>query len=410
MKKNFIFSAASNALKLFSGIILFFIYARVFNPSEFGELTYAIVIATVIGLFVDFGYTLYLPKEATKKNNDITKLVSNALIVKVILSLLSFSALFIGHELEIIVGDLALLLPFCFSTILVSFGNTFLLPYRSLNRFHIETKYLMVQHISLSVMAILVMIVQAEVMLIAYIYMLARLLFFICAFLNFRKEFNFRWSYQRGITKEIQRVAPYAVHAVIATLMIQIDTLILANYVESDQIGVYQAGMRLVMASSLAISIFYDVLIPKFSSTINGEPNKFIQLVQRYNQIVIFIGALCSVILYFFSELIILLLYGNSMIELNSYIALFSIFIFLRFFGVTYNTLLTCSGNQKKRALYLAITLLFIVLLESWLIPLYKINGALISLILGHCLLYTLTMNLTKKEFGTFFLLKRSKI
>lgn len=410
MKKNFIFSGASNIVKLFSGVILFFIYARVFGPSEFGELTYAIVIAIITGLIVDFGYVIYLPKEASNKPDNITKLVSKALTTKVILTLISLTFLILGHGLGFIVGELSLLLPFSLSAIFVSFGSTFLLPYRSLNRFQIETKYLMIQHISLSIMAILVMTIQADLMLIAYSYMIARGLFLIFAFNNFRREFDYCWKMQSGIRIEIKRVAPYAVHAVIATLMIQIDTLILANYVETSQIGVYQAGMRLVMATSLIISVFYDVLIPKFSLAINTEPAKFINMVQGYNRLVVLIGAVCSVILYYFSELIIFLLYGEAMDELNSYIGLFSIFIFLRFFGVTYNTLLTCSGNQQKRALFLAITLVFIVLLELWLIPIYHIKGALMSLILGHCLLYTLTMNLTKKEFGTLFLLKRSKI
>jgi O-antigen/teichoic acid export membrane protein len=143
---------------------------------------------------------------------------------------------------------------------------------------------------------------------------------------------------------------------------------------------------------------------------VSGDKHVFFVMVKKFNWLIIVIGAIGSLFLYTFSEFIVLIVYGQSMYELNQYIGLFSLFIFLRFFGVTYNSLLTSTGNQQKRAIFLAITLVVIIILESWLIPIYHISGALFSLIVGHILLYTMTMLLTYQQFGTLFLFRRLKL
>lgn len=129
--KNF-FAAITNFFKLFSGVILFFAYARFFSISEFWDLTYAIAIGIIAGLIVEFGYIIYLPKEAARDSSSISNLVSKSLDSKILLSAVCLTLIILGHRLEVIVGDLTALVAFCCSTIFLSLGNTFLLPYRSL--------------------------------------------------------------------------------------------------------------------------------------------------------------------------------------------------------------------------------------------------------------------------------------
>jgi O-antigen/teichoic acid export membrane protein len=382
----------------------------VFSVAEFGEITYALVVAIITGLIVDFGYVIYLPKESANKSNVINELVASSMAIKIILALLSLLFILLGHFFGFIVGELKLILTFSISAVLVSFASSFLLPYRSLNRFQVESKYIMIQHISLSVLVIAVLFFIPDVYIISLVYLLVRFIYCMLAYNNYRIEFNFSWKLELGMVGELKKVAPYAIHAIIATLLVQIDTLILANYVDSAQIGIYQAGMRFVMATSIFITIFYDVLIPKFSLAVSGDKHVFFVMVKKFNWLIIVIGAIGSLFLYTFSEFIVLIVYGQSMYELNQYIGLFSLFIFLRFFGVTYNSLLTSTGNQQKRAIFLAITLVVIIILESWLIPIYHISGALFSLIVGHILLYTMTMLLTYQQFGTLFLFRRLKL
>ena len=92
--------------------------------------------------------------------------------------------------------------------------------------------------------------------------------------------------------------------------------------------------------------------------------------------------------------------------ELENYIYLFAIIIFLRYFGIIYNTLLTISEKQKLRAIFLAISLVVIIALDFILIPKYQIYGALYALIIGHIVLYSLAMITAKIEFKTLFLIK----
>jgi len=406
MKRNFLFAGLSNFFKLFSGIVLFFVFARVFSPSEFGELTYAFVVAVLVGLIVDYGYIVYLPKECSVNPKSTKKLVSNAFFTKLFLSFIALSIVSIAIILEMLVGDIQLIYMFCISSILVALANSFLVPFRSINRFQTETKALFIQHTLLSTLALIFVYLEYSIYWVALSYFVARLFFLLFGYTQFVREFGHIKFNPFNIFSELKRISPFAVHAIAATAMVQVDTLILRQFVEPSEIGLYQAGMRFVMAASVVITIFYDVLIPRFSSAYSGCQTALKDMVHKFNWIVIALAFVGCFVFYFASDMIVWLAYGEQWLHLTEYVGLFAIFIFLRFFGITYNALLTSSGLQKKRAKYLILTFCVVVVLDCILIPIYYIEGALLALIFGHVFLYVLTMRTVFKQFGTLFIVK----
>lgn len=409
MKKNFFFSGVSNFFKFFSGIALVLIYARVFTTEQFGDLGYALIVAVVVGQLIDFGYNVYLPKETASEPDAFETLVSKGLALKLVLSITALALLVICYQLGWVSGEFSDLMIFGVSAVFLSLGNLFLLPYRSLNRFEVESKYTMIYHIMLSVTVIGVVLLSTDLMLIGLAFLFCRVVFCWLSYRHYRREFKLLLPLNSELLGEAKGAAPYAVHALIGTLLMTLDTLILRLHVDSELMGIYRAGMHFIVASTIFMVIFYDVLLPKFTLGLKGDRANFLTLVRRYNWLVISIGAAGSLVFYGFADWIVWLAFGENMQQLVQYVPLLALLIFLRFFGVTYNTLLTCSGNQVKRSLFLAITLVFVVMLEFYLIPLYQLKGALYSLIAGHILLYSLTMLMTYKEFGTFFLFPKKE-
>ena len=88
----------------------------------------------------------------------------------------------------------------------------------------------------------------------------------------------------------------------------------------------------------------------------------------------------------------------------HEHVIYFSIIIFLRYFGVVYGALLTISDKQKIRTYGVLFTLLFIILVDLYVIPTYGLYGALFTLIAAHIILTIIYFYFAYKEYKTSFL------
>ena len=146
--KNIRYSTITTISRLVSGFFLIFILARLLTLSDFGILTYSLVFANLLALIIEYGYELKLSKDTAKNLNDIGILTWRA--VKVKLSLLIFVSIVL-----FILGIFAypdpttykIMFIFTVSSVFNSFAKHFLIPYRSIDRFDVEAKYVFINNI-----------------------------------------------------------------------------------------------------------------------------------------------------------------------------------------------------------------------------------------------------------------------
>ena len=182
-----------------------------------------------------------------------------------------------------------------------------------------------------------------------------------------------------------------------------IDTIILRAFVSNSEIGIYQAGMRAMAATTIGLGILNSVLIPKLSSLVDKSKDQLIELSTKFNLVAFILGVLIAFIVNIFSNELIYLVYGEKFSTLSNYVIYFSIIIFLRYFGVVYGALLTISDKQKIRTYGVLFTLLFIIVVDLFVIPTYELYGALYTLIASHIILNTIYFYFAYKEYRTSF-------
>ena len=148
--KNIRYSTVTTISRLVSGFFLIFVLARLLTLNDFGILTYSLVFANLLVLIIEYGYELKLSKDSAKNLNDISILTSTAIKVK--LSLLSFVIIIL-----FILGVLdypdpttyRIIFIFSISAVFNSFAKHFLIPYRSIDRFDVEAKFVFINNILL---------------------------------------------------------------------------------------------------------------------------------------------------------------------------------------------------------------------------------------------------------------------
>ena len=403
MKSNFIFSSLSISSRLLTGFFLIFFLARLLSVEDFGVFTYSLVFANILVLIVEYGYNLKLSKDTAKDTEKISEITFKAVKVK---GVLIFPLLLVVGVLWCIcfieLQTFYVLFTLTISAIFNSFANHFLIPYRSINKFNIETIYIFINNLSILCLVTYVAYTYNDLLLIAITFMCIKFLFMIATFFRFKKDFGILFD-KLNLKKELAETFPYAIHIGVGTMYLNVDTLILKEYVGDYQIGIYQAGMRALGAATIGLAVISTVLVPKLAS-LSTNRKALVSLATFCNKYIMIFGLFVALIINLFDKELINLVFGEKFTDLTQYVFLFSVIIFMRYFGSIYGTLLTISDNQKVRTIGVTLTLFLIVILDLYLIPIYGIYGALYSLIIAHVVLNGIYIYFSYKEYNSFYL------
>ena len=400
---NIRYSTITTVSRLVSGFFLIFILARLLTLSAFGILTYSIVFANLLVLIIEYGYELKLSKDTARNLNDIGILTWRAVKVKLLLLIFVIIILFIlGIFSYPDPTTYKIIFILCISSVFNSFAKHFLIPYRSVDRFDVEAKYVFINNILLFWVVALIAYSSRNITAIALGFLCVKIIYSTLTVRKFISDFGFKFD-TVNLFDELKQTFPYAVHIAVGALYLNIDTIILGAFVSNSEIGIYQAGMRAMAATTIGLGILNSVLIPKLSSLVDKSKDQLIELSTKFNLVAFILGVLIAFIVNIFSNELIYLVYGEKFSTLSNYVIYFSIIIFLRYFGVVYGALLTISDKQKIRTYGVLFTLLFIIVVDLFVIPTYELYGALYTLIASHIILNTIYFYFAYKEYRTSF-------
>ena len=404
LKSNIFYSTITTISRLISGFFLIFILARILTLSDFGILTYSLVFASLLVLIIEYGYSFKLSKDTAKNPSDISILTGTAIIVKLSLLSIVIIVLFILGIFEYPdPTTYKILLLLSMSSVFNSFANHFLIPYRSIDRFDVEAKYVFINNIFLFGIVSLITYFSRNITAIALGILCVRIIYSTFTARKFINDFGLKFS-TANLLAELKQTFPYAAQIAVGTMYLNIDTIILKEFVSISDIGIYQAGMRAMVAATIGLEIINSVLIPRLSSLVAEKKDQLIKLSTKLNLITIMLGIVIALIVNIFSNQLIHLVYGEKFSRLSDYVIYFSIIIFLRYLAIIYGTLLTISDKQKIRTYGVLFTLLFIIIVDLLVIPTNGLYGALYTLIVAHIILITIYVYFAYKEYKTFFL------
>lgn len=308
------YTAISKYAGIFISLIVSAILARLLSPDEFGVVAVATVIINFFGIFTDLGISpaIIQNKELTKK--DLSNIFSFTIFGGVILSVLFFTSSWtIGnyYKNETLITICQLLSINLFFSALNIVPNALL--YKDMMFKYIALRSLIVQLIggSLSVLAAF-----ANVGLYALIInpIFSSIILFIISYKKKPQKIYF----SLGLCS-IKKILTFSVYQFLFNLINyfnrNLDKLLIGRYMSMEALGFYEKSYRLMMLPLQNITYVISPVMHPLFSEMQDNICKLAMSYERVIRVLAYIGFPLSVLLYFTSTEITLILFGHQWIK-----------------------------------------------------------------------------------------------
>ncbi len=211
-------------------------------------------------------------------------------------------------------------------------------------------------------------------------------------------SFRFNPAFIKLLFKESY---PYALVIFLMTAYTRIDGVMIERILPDGayEAGVYASAYRLLDASNMFAFLFAGLLLPMFSKLI--KQGNSVESLLRFSFRMIWAGAITLVLAtIFYSEDIMIFLYKDATFYWGN-VLMYLMISFIALSGIQiYGTLLTANGSLMKMNIIFVIGVFINVVLNYFLINLYKAEGAAIATIITQFFVLIAQVQLVNSTFN----------
>lgn len=405
IRKNLILSFFSATAKIIGGIGLVSILARVFSLSDFGDFTYALTVGTVFGLIVDYGFNIKVVKDVSFNQKNVNSIVSITLMSKLLLFVFTVLIFFIADILlkntkEMIIAELFLF----FSLVVFSLTNTLLSVFKGRKEYMKDLKIVALDNLATFLIVSTVAWTTKSIQITTVSFFLSKLIGLLYSFYIYSKTNKIQLPPFKYVLKDLRQALPYAVHYWVGNLYLNIDTIIMKPIISSENLAIYQSGIRIIIGLGILLTVINSVYLPLLNESLHKNKTLFKTNILKLNVSVIRLSIITIAGMLIFSKTIILILYGNKFLELQEVFWIISLIVGMRIIGASYGILLTISDKQALRAIAGAISIALIIIFDLILIPEYGYKMAAYVLLFAHAFITMFYIVTVYFEYKTIFI------
>ena len=390
--KNSVFGLTAMVTQLVGTTFAFFIIARIpgVSVSDFGILTYAFALAQLFATCFEFGLVPYLAQQTALRGGRsewLEKAGYGLHLCLMFIGLMCFFVVLACLNLE------EKALEVCgwigasvFATSSLRFFNSY---YQGQEKINLELFNTISEMVVILAVITVAFILHADIVTVAKLLFLGRFISWLSSYLIFG-IMNFWLTPVISFSdwkKILTEATPFAVTFIVAFAITSVDTILLQWLAVDDaeyQVGLYQAAIKLILIPTVLAVVATKVLLPQLSRMSANNSKDIVAHLSQLNNLLITIGMLSAIFVYFNAHTLVVLAYGGAYEEAVPLVQLLSITTALRF-GAAYNLYLTIMGKMWLRVLFSVFALIFTVLLNSLLVPRYGVEGAVYASVISHC-------------------------
>lgn len=377
MQLNFLYVVFSYALRLGAGMAVFVIIARFLGPEMFGEFTYWLSIATILCMVVNFGFGTMVLKSFGDNSSGASSMMSAVFTAKLILTMAVCLTTLLS--LFFVIQDTQSRTYFCLlllAQVAESFTEFYNLGFRVRGQYQHEA--------SLSSATSLVHIVVMLSTLFAVHSLLAVCVAFACS------RLLGLWLTAMYIAHVWQGVRPgsikdgltviksgwsYALEIKLSTLYTQLDAVIIFNLLGATTLGIYQAGMKLVLGVCRLSPVLAQLVLPKVSYAYTHSPKAAGLLFIKTFLGFCVIGLLAMLVMTMFADWITMTLFGAKFVALSQWLPVFGAILWLRFMETGAGLIVVAKNLQAQKVFFVFIQLLAMITLGYLAIKYHGLAG-----------------------------------
>ncbi|KKH83544.1 hypothetical protein DU80_00335, partial [Methanosarcina mazei] len=301
--------------KVISLFILLYV-ARYLGPVDFGKFSFAFSFIYFFSIISEAGVHDILVREAAKEPHNAGKLIGNATILKVILSIVALLLAFIVINLIGYPETTKNALYVASLGLLITSINSFDVIYEITLRMEYSVLFSVASRIFFLLFVLIATLTNSTLIVFIFASVAADLLQNLLAFLFSEKFVKTEFNLESNIIMKMLRDAlPVSIASVFIMIYFRIDVVML-SFLKSDiDVGFYSSAYRLTEAFTFLPSILIVSIFPLMSKYKKNSPELFNYIFIHSFKYLFASGLLIGVIITFLAKDIILLIYGIEYYE-----------------------------------------------------------------------------------------------
>jgi O-antigen/teichoic acid export membrane protein len=363
-------------------VAVIFYAIKTLGSSGWGVFSYAISLLSLFMILSDIGISSILIREISKNNPEQqSKYIATSFILKIILTILGFIAILFFAPLfatENLSNTIILLV-----SIILIFDNlrefVFTLN-RGMEKMESEVSIKIITSLLLIFFTYIFLIKYQNVYALALGYALGSFMGFVYAFIVFKNYFkNILKNFSKEIVKPIIINAwPFAFFALLGTIMMNTDSVMLGLMKNESEVGFYATSQRIILFLYMIPTLISNSLLPSLSKQLeNLEEIKNIA-----NSSLKFINMLIiPTILGFFilGTDIVIKLFGLEFEPTGNILKISALSILFIFPALIMNSIIFIFNKHKNIVLMTIFGTILNILINAFLIPKYGAVGASVA-------------------------------
>ena len=393
-----------------SSFFLMMFLPRYLGADAYGRLYFAISLTMLGGLIIDLGFSNYFVKEVARDRTKVNLFFMNGIGLRIVAWLTAMAIMFLYVYITGFTSELlSLLLILGFQKLLETISDLAHRIFQSFERLRYRSIAVIIERVSLSAIAVTMLLLGYGVITIALVMAFSTFLNFLTCLYFIPRLVTIKMQITiSSWMKLIGGSLPFLISTFFSFVYYRIDVIMLSALTNNSVVGWYGAPYRLFDTMMFFPSILQIVVFPVFARLWKQSRNDFILNARRSLDASIIIGFLIAFCLIALARPIVDLLFGlehylNSVILLQ----LLAVTLPLVYANFILGTVDTSSDKQKELSIVSIIATFINIGLNFWLIPLFQrssgngaIGAAIATLITEICVLIMFGYLLPRGCFG----------
>jgi O-antigen/teichoic acid export membrane protein len=380
MNRGKLYMLVATVARMGVGLVTFILLARYLGPVQFGLIATAIAYATFAGIASDYGLATWALRNAGAEPAQASGIVGDALAVKTLLMaavLVPCGALF-----AVLLSPFdTLIYALVFAGALAgSFADLALVGVRAHQRFDVEAKLAVGASIVWMLVVGGVAALTQDALASAAAFAATRIGYLLVVLVTLRGWIGTpaRWRRSAGqVRTTLSGASAYAADSILTTVSGQVDVLLLGLLLAAQEMGIYQAGARLVQVIVPFAVVLSTVYLPAMAKAVSTGRNKDYaasrdRLTLEFTGLAILAGLGFALVGPSGTRL----LYGDRYDALNPLWPGFAVFVILRFAAAAYGIQLVALGRIRTRIIAQLASIAIFVLSAMILLPMFRMAAA----------------------------------
>ncbi|MBI1770253.1 MAG: flippase [Bacteroidetes bacterium] len=359
--------------------------ARYLGPARFGMLNNAIAFATLFGAFATLGLESFVIQDVIKSPAKRLSILGTAFYLKLIAGSITYVFAIISIML-LKPGDEDQIDRFL--VYLISAGIIF----QSLDvidyyfQSQTKSKYTVWAKTSMFLMLsgakVVFILLNASVDLFAVVSLLELVLNGVALMYIYQRKENYlsQWKFDKSIAQSLLAQSwPFYLAYIASFIYMKIDQIMIGTMLGDKPAGLFAASTKLYEIPFFIVLIFSSSVFPSLVSFYEKDKVLFYKRYSQITGLYTLIGYGVLIFVLAFGSFLINLLFGKEYVEAFPILSIQIIGMFFLFNAGLRSSYLTITSNQKIIMITAILSAVLNVLLNFFLIPLYKTIGAAIA-------------------------------